>query len=118
MKLACRICGAVVTRDISELAASDRPRCRDRRPFVPARRFYVMRDETYGPKDDIAVNLRDVVDLEHHPDARRNAGCCGRDAMDGKNLLCPQGHEVATEKSDCWMPHRILFSLADVKWID
>ncbi len=119
MKLACRVCGAVLTRNIRELANSERPREGDRKPFVRAGRFYVMRaGDAYGPVDDIAVNLRDVLDLKRHPETRRNSGCCGRDGLDGKNLLCAEGHEVATEKSDCWMPHRVVFSAIDVKWID
>jgi hypothetical protein len=30
---------------------------------------------------------------------------CGLDGMDGPNLVCVNGHEIGTEKSDCWMPH-------------
>src|SRR5262249_40013798 len=41
----------------------------------------------------------------HHPDPRRRNGCCGMDGCDGMNLVCPEGHEVATERSDCWMAH-------------
>src|SRR6266571_1330633 len=42
---------------------------------------------------------------KHHSDYHRRNGCCGLDGMDGPNLVCPNAHEVGTEKSDCWMPH-------------
>jgi hypothetical protein len=31
------------------------------------------------------------------------------DGTDGINKLCANGHEIATEKSDCWMPTAVIF---------
>lgn len=54
------------------------------------------------------INLEDAVNTRHHPDTRRLNGCCGLDGRDGLNTVCANGHEVGTEKSDCWMPHVLL----------
>ena len=46
------------------------------------------------------VNLADMVGVKRHPD-RWFDGCCGALGASGPNLLCANGHEVATEVSDC-----------------
>jgi len=61
--------------------------------------------EYWSAAGRVLVNLADLVGTKHHPDYRRRAGCCGLDGLDGPNLVCSNGHEVGTEKSDCWMPH-------------
>ncbi|WP_157469362.1 hypothetical protein [Gemmata sp. SH-PL17] len=54
------------------------------------------------------LNLRDMVNTGYHPDGRRVSGCCGLSGIDGVNTLCANGHEVATESSDCWTgPHHV-----------
>jgi hypothetical protein len=50
----------------------------------------------------VLVNLNDLVGTEHHQDRHRLNGCCGLDGCDGPNLVCPKGHEIGTERSDCW----------------
>ena len=52
--------------------------------------------------------------LINHPDQNRFHGCCGSSGSDGLNKLCANGHEVATEVSDCWLPHYIEFDLDKV----
>lgn len=58
------------------------------------------------------VNLDDLTGAGWAKDGRRYNGCCGVDGLDGLNLVCPAGHDVGTEKSDCWMPHRAVFDPA------
>jgi len=69
--------------------------------------YSALSDDEYwtGSAGCPLVNLADLVATRHHPDPRRNSGCCGRDGCDGPNLLCDRGHEIGTEKSDCWMAH-------------
>jgi len=117
MKLVCRICGAILSADIEELDDYGMLCEEEKKAYVPRGRFYVLgADYAYGKKGDIAVNLEDARGMKRHSDIRRLAGCCGLDGQDGKNLLCAAGHEVATEKSDCWMPHCVLFSEPDIEW--
>ena len=54
------------------------------------------------------LNLRDMVNTRYHDDGRRTSGCCGPSGIDGVNRVCANGHEVATESSDCWTgPHHV-----------
>jgi hypothetical protein len=57
----------------------------------------------------IAINTKDLINTKNHSNPSRLNGCCGLDGGDGPNKICLNGHEVATEKSDCWMPHEVLF---------
>lgn len=48
------------------------------------------------------------MNTRYHDDPRRVSGCCGPSGIDGVNTLCANGHEVATESSDCWTgPHYV-----------
>jgi hypothetical protein len=73
--------------------------------------FYCTSDGGYytGSEGKILANRRDVRNLTNHSDSSRLNGCCGFDGCDGMNKLCQNGHEVATEKSHCWMAHAVLF---------
>jgi hypothetical protein len=48
------------------------------------------------------LNRKDMINTHYHDDPRRMSGCCGPSGIDGVNMLCVNGHEVATESSDCW----------------
>lgn len=65
--------------------------------------------------DRVLVNLSDLVGTKHHDDLHRLNGCCGRDGCDGPNVVCMNGHEIGTEKSDCWMAHAVVL-LENVDW--
>ena len=56
---------------------------------------------------DFLVNLKDAINVRNHPDSKRLNGCCGLDGCDGRNTVCSNGHEVGTERSDCWMAHSL-----------
>jgi hypothetical protein len=82
----------------------------DNKDHIPQGFYFVSEGEYYnGTEGQIIVNLRDVVNLVNHTDPGRLNGCCGLDGCDGMNKLCENGHEVATEKSDCWLAHATLF---------
>ena len=65
----------------------------------------------------VLVNLRDLIGTKRHADSRRLNGCCGLDGLDGANLVCVNGHEVGTEKSDCWMAQAAVL-LDNVIWVN
>lgn len=52
--------------------------------------------------------------MKNHPETRRFQGCCGSSGAGGLNKVCANGHEVATEFSDCYMPHYIVFDRESV----
>src|SRR5437867_13336817 len=104
----CPQCQAVITRPLLPLKP-DQPIClEDGKAAVPQGFFGVKTPEQWSAEGSILVNLSDLVGTQHHSDSHRLAGCCGLDGMDGPNLLCANGHEIGTEKSDCWMPHAAL----------
>ncbi len=99
----CPRCKAPITKPLSPLR-SDQPLCfEERKAAVPEGFFGVNTCDLWSAEGSILVNLADLVGTHHHP--HRLAGCCGLDGLDGPNLLCVNGHEIGTEKSDCWMPH-------------
>jgi hypothetical protein len=102
----CPVCRAVITRALTPLP-TDQPVCLDNgKPAVPGGFFAAISAEDWAvPGTTLVVNLHDLVGTKRHPDFRRLNGCCGLDGLDGPNLVCPNGHEVGTEQSDCWMSH-------------
>jgi hypothetical protein len=102
----CSVCRVVITRALT-LLPNDHPIClEDRKPAIPEGYFAPVNFDDWAVSGTAAVvNLNDLVGTKHPPDVQRLNGCCGLDGLDGPNLICPNGHEVGTEKSDCWMPH-------------
>lgn len=103
---ACPSCGRPVTRPLAPLPGGVELATGDGEPAVPEG-FFAVADEDWAGVDGCPlVHLANLVDVGHHPDPHRHAGCCGRDGLDGPNLTCAAGgHEVGTERSDCWMTH-------------
>lgn len=102
----CPTCRQPVTRPLVPLP-DDKSVCyEDGEAAIPPG-FFALSDDDYwtGSTGCPLINLADLVDTQDHPDSRRNGGCCGRDGCNGPNLLCMQGHEIGTERSDCWMAH-------------
>jgi hypothetical protein len=99
----CRACGVPLT---PRLVLADRAtlRSQDGEPYLPQGTFAVPQDD-FPAVGGFVVHLGDLVEVAHHPDPRRRNGCCGLDGCDGMNRVCREGHEVATERSDCWMAH-------------
>jgi hypothetical protein len=103
----CASCGLPVTRPVRLL---------DEVPDLPSGDGVDLLPEGCCWRDDrpgkscgrFLLNLRDMVNTRYHPDGRRASGCCGLSGIDGVNTLCANGHEVATESSDCWTgPHHV-----------
>jgi hypothetical protein len=79
--------------------------------LLPVGRYAIAKGEFDSERvGDTLLNLRDVHNVKRHPDVGRLNGCCGLDGLDGMNLVCVNGHEVATERSDCWLPHHTVLS--------
>jgi hypothetical protein len=104
----CPVCRVVITRALTPLP-SNQPICFDvGESAVPEGFFATLSSENWAVAGaTVVVNLRDLVGTKAHPDFRRRNGCCGQDGLDGPNLVCVNGHEIGTEKSDCWMPHAV-----------
>ncbi len=118
MKVKCKECGLVLTKELKELNDLDQISSIDKENYLP-RGFYIKisesNDDTWLEKKGVIVNLYDIVNLQNHSDPSRLNGCCGLDGSDGMNKVCLNGHEVGTEKSDCWMPRAMIFDLEKIK---
>ena len=105
---ACPQCGVQLTAPVSELPTSERV-LDDGEQAVPTGFFAFSNDDYWtGSTGCAVVNLNDLQNTRYHPDSSRHNGCCGRDGCDGPNLLCSNGHEIGTERSDCWMAHGVV----------
>ena len=111
----CRECGVALSRPVQRLHDPSALDESDGRPHVPMGRFAVSEGFFTGFDGWLMLNLQDAVDTRHHPDLRRRNGCCGLDGCDGPNTLCANGHEVGTERSDCWLPHVLLLDAGKAK---
>lgn len=113
---ACPVCQAAITRPLLALGAGLDTCQEDGKPAVPEGVFAIVEDEYSAEMRGCAlVNLADLVATHHYAGPGRLNGCCGLDGLDGPNLLCQNGHEVGTEKSDCWMPRAAVLLLSVVR---
>jgi hypothetical protein len=101
----CPVCQVVITRPLLAMSEGQQICVEDGKAAVPEGRFGTSNDYWPASGGYIFVNLADLVGTKRHPDPHRLNGCCGLDGCDGPNLVCENGHEVATERSDCWMAH-------------
>ncbi len=83
-------------------------------PDLPSGTFIVSSGDSF-PARQIVANLTDLVNTGRHPNPRRLNGCCGLDGCDGRNRVCREGHEVGTERSDCWWAHAVHFDPGAVR---
>jgi hypothetical protein len=111
----CSICGCILAQGLNELLESIPLDQRDQHALLPQGTYRVSPGE-FEPEQpgDFLVNLADLENTKHHSDLRRLNGCCGLDGCDGYNLVCINGHEVGTERSDCWQAHHAVLSCAHV----
>src|SRR4051794_24974721 len=100
----CRVCGAPFTARLVPLADPSALNPTVGEPYLP-RGTYYFSDQDFAPAGLLVVLPEDLVNVRLHPDPGRCNGCCGLDGCDGPNRVCPEGHAVATERSDCWMSH-------------
>ena len=109
MKIYCKACGLPLTNDLQEYTGRSFGEA-DKQPFVQ-KGFYAISDGEYftDTEGSFIANVEDMVNIMDHYNKGRLNGCCGMDGTDGINKLCANGHEIATEKSDCWMPTAVIF---------
>ena len=109
MKVYCKTCGITLTRDLALYEGKCFNEADGQNYINPG--FYTISDGEYftASENCVIVNTADVFNLENHLDESKLHGCCGMAGTDGPNKICINGHEVATEKSDCWMAHAIIF---------
>ena len=100
----CPICRTAITQPLAPLNADQSLCVEDGKPLLP-QGFFTICKEYWNADGQFIVSLADLVGAGHHLDRARLNGCCGLDGLDGPNLICANGHEIGTEKSDCWMPH-------------
>ena len=84
----CPTCRIAITRPLFPLGPGQSRNLEMGQPAIPEGYF----EPSSQQGTSVVVNVGDVVNTKHHQDHRRLAGC-----MDG--------HEVGTERSDCWTPH-------------
>lgn len=103
----CTLCSVPLTPVLARLEDLSLLRGEDGVDFIPQGFFFNSTGELHP--QGIVVNLADLVHTQRHSESRRLNGCCGLDGCDGLNRVCVEGHEVATEFSDCWMAHCVTF---------
>jgi hypothetical protein len=109
MKVYCKTCALAVTKDLVLYKGKSFGEA-DSQDYIQSG-FYAISDGVYftKTKNFVIVNVSDILNIKNHSNGSRLNGCCGLDGCDGPNKVCMNGHEVATEKSDCWMPHAMIF---------
>lgn len=110
MHIVCKQCGARLSEEL-RLGDADECNTEDGKAYV-VRGTTIQNDDSFFHQNvgGYVANVDDVLNTRLTEVARRLAGSCGLDGMDGPNLLCDQcGAEVAIKKTDCWMPHCVLF---------
>jgi hypothetical protein len=109
----CAACGVPLTAPLRLLMDSASLGGGDGEPIIGEGRYCPHGNQGHTAWEWV-VNLNDALNTRHHPDSRRLNGCCGSAGLDGINVVCVNGHEVATERSDCWMAHGLYFAPAKV----
>lgn len=115
-RFVCSICNCLLAHGLHELPEHVPLDQTDGHPLVPQGSYRVSSGACAPERPgDFLLNLADLQNTARHSDLRRLNGCCGLDGMDGYNLQCANGHEVGTERSDCWQAHHAVLSCAHVK---
>ena len=108
MKVYCKKCLLPLTKELMLYTGTSFGEAGEQ-PYIQPGYYATEHDFFTGFEGCVVVNLEDLVNVNDHTDKSRLNGCCGLDGCDGPNKVCSNGHEVATEKSDCWMPYAVLF---------
>lgn len=108
--LRCSHCQIPISVAVQQLRNFDLVRGNDGEDVMPQGWFtragdlrqhlgYSPDDVSLGHPDELVLNLDDLQNT--HLGGVLN-GCCGIDGCDGINTFCVNGHEIGTERSDCW----------------
>jgi hypothetical protein len=108
----CKDCGILLMGHLVILASSGSMDFTDGANLLPQGRYWVS-DGKYAPEvaGDFLVNLKDLQNVQ----LLGGSGCCGVDGLNGPNIVCLNGHEVGTERSDCWMPHHAVMLVSQIE---
>ena len=109
VKFLCKVCNLEISETVTELRDWHLITEKDGHDYIP-KGFYLIKEES-----SIILNSKDLTNSKYHSDPRRLNGCCGLDGCDGMNRVCLNGHEIATEYSDCWTYHRVVLNMQNVK---
>lgn len=115
MKFKCKKCKIEISLDVEEYKDSTLLVEEDNVDIVP-QGFYIISNGSffnlyqddkciYDTSGKVIINKNDMINWKPHNDKKRCNGCCGFDGTDGINIICKNGHEIGTLKSDCWMGH-------------
>lgn len=110
IRIYCKKCNEKLTDDLYEID-SNKLRFEDRVSAIDSGKFSIWKNMNDVKELIVAIEHYKLI---NHKDFRRFAGCCGSSGIDGMNKTCKNGHEVATEVSDCWTSHAIFFNLDKV----
>lgn len=105
IRIYCKKCNINLTDNLIEVE-EENVRYEDNVDAISKNSFAIT---TFDEKQQLIVAI-DQYHLDNHPDYGRFHGCCGSSTFEF-NKLCKNGHEVAKEISDCWLPHYIEFDL-------
>lgn len=104
----CKTCGVQLSQKLDGPILDDQKIYNDQLDHIPLGTFGICTvDFRIQFKDEYLINLNNKINVQYSE--YTSFGCCGYDGLDGRNTLCINGHEVATECSDCWMPHALVF---------
>jgi len=110
MVVRCRKCNIILSNKLTKLENNGQLNETDQQDYIKQGYYYVSDGEFYTLSENkIIINKADLINASNHSNKSRLNGCCGLDGMDGLNKVCKNGHEIATEFSDCWMPHSVIF---------
>jgi hypothetical protein len=116
MRIKCKKCHIELTDDLVEVSGVGQLSEIDNKDYINRGQFFVSDGQYYtGTKNQIIINIKDLKNSKNHTDPSRLNGCCGLDGTNGLNKLCINGHEIGTEKSDCWMAHALVFENDKIK---
>jgi hypothetical protein len=108
--LKCSVCNVPLTGPLEQLQHASMLGNEDQKNRAPVGSFGIEHGH-------FVVHLQDAVNTKQHPDTSRSNGCCGLSGSDGLNTVCLNGHEVATERSDCCVAHSMTFD-RNAAWLD
>lgn len=116
MIVKCKKCDKTLTNELSQLSEISLLNENDGEDFIPTGHYFISDGEFYtGTKGKILINNKDLINCKNHTNPARLNGCCGFDGLDGLNKTCTNEHEIATEFSDCWIPHCVIFESELIK---
>ncbi|WP_332897941.1 hypothetical protein [Haladaptatus sp. CMSO5] len=119
-RFVCASCGSRLTTAVETLTDTARLFDRDTASFdetagtayLPEGVYFVATETTNPREYDVGnfiVNIQSAPGTVMSNNHSRTAGCCGLDGLDGPNVVCENGHEVGTQRSDCWTLHYVAF---------